>query len=136
VLIRVLTTLASIVTIGFGIWHFFVPTIWQWRSYMDSKATELVRAIQAINIFFSLSLVLIGLMNIILIWSSESTRFSILIVLSVSIVLWMTRSILQITHPQGSINPSLRYGMLFVFMLVEILYIGSFILTLTKKSML
>jgi len=136
VLIRVLTTIASIVTIGFGMWHFFVPKIWHWHSYIDSNATELVRAIQAINIFFSLSLVLIGLMNIILIWSSESNRFSILVVLSVSIVLWVTRSLLQIAYPQGSINPFLRYGMLLTFLLVAILYIGSFVLTLAKKSML
>jgi hypothetical protein len=135
-LIRILTTIASIVTIGFGVWHLFVPTIWHWHAYIDSKATELVRAIQAINIFFSLSLVLIGLMNIILIWSSESDRFSILIVLSVSVVLWVTRSILQITYPQGSISPALRYGMLFTFLFVALLYIGSFVLTVVNKSLL
>jgi hypothetical protein len=132
-LIRILTTIASIVTIGFGIWHFFVPTIWHWHTYIDSKATELVRAIQAINIFFSLSLVLIGLMNILLIWSSESNRFSVLIVLSVSMVLWVTRSILQITHPQGSINPVLRYGMLFAFLFVALLFIVSFVLTTANE---
>ena len=135
-LIRVLTTIASIVTIGFGMWHFFVPTIWHWHSYIDSKAAELVRAIQAINIFFSMSLVLIGVMNIILIWSSESNRFSILIVLSVSVVLWVARSLLQIAYPQGSINPFLRYGMLLAFVLVTILYLGSFVLTLAKNAML
>jgi hypothetical protein len=135
-LIRVLTTIASIVTIGFGVWHVFVPKIWRWHTYIDSKATELVRAIQAINIFFSLSLVLIGLMNIIVIWSSESNRFSILIVLSVSIVLWVTRSVLQIANPQGSFNPFLRYGMLLAFLIVTILYVGSFVLTLAQNSML
>jgi hypothetical protein len=131
-LVRVLTTVGSIITIGFGMWHFFVPTIWHWHTYIDSKATELVRAIQAINIFFSLSLVLIGLMNIILIWSSESNRFSILIVLSASIVLWVTRSILQITYPQGSIKPFLRYGMLLTFLLVTVLYFASFVLTVAQ----
>lgn len=123
-------------TIGFGIWHFFVPRIWRWSSYIDPKATELVRAIQAINIFFSLSLVLIGLMNIILIWSSESNRFSILIVLSVSIVLWVTRSLLQIAYPQGSINPFLRYGMLLTFLLVALLYLGSLVLVAANNVIL
>jgi hypothetical protein len=127
---------ASIVTIGFGIWHFFVSTIWHWRSYIDPKATKLVGAIQAINFFCSLSLVLIGLMNLILIWSSASNTFSIIILLSISIVLWVTRSILQITYPQGSLNPVLRYGMLFEFLLFAILFIGSFVLTLAKESML
>ncbi|HCM68160.1 MAG TPA: hypothetical protein DIS62_04120 [Candidatus Kerfeldbacteria bacterium] len=135
-LIRILTTVASAMTIGFGIWHFFVPRIWRWSSYIDPKATELVRAIQAINIFFSLSLVLIGLMNIILIWSSESNRFSILIVLSVSIVLWVTRSLLQIAYPQGSINPFLRYGMLLTFLLVALLYLGSLVLVAANNVIL
>ena len=135
-LIRILTTVASAMTIGFGIWHFFVPRIWRWSSYIDPKATELVRAIQAINIFFSLSLVLIGLMNIILIWSGESNRFSILIVLSVSIVLWVTRSLLQIAYPQGSINPFLRYGMLLTFLLVALLYLGSLVLVAANDVIL
>jgi hypothetical protein len=135
-LIGILTTVASIVTIGFGIWHFFVPGIWRWFTYIDSKATELVLAIRAINIFFSLSLVLTGLMNIVLIWSGESNRFSILIVLSVSIVIWLTRLILQIAYPQGSINPFIRYGMVLAFLLVTVLYISSFVLTLVQKSML
>jgi hypothetical protein len=136
VLVRILTTIAGSVTVGFGFWHFFVPTIWHWDSYIDAKAAELVRAIHALNIFFSLSLVLIGVMNIILIWRSESDRFSILIVLSVSVVLWVTRSILQITHPQGSIRPVLRYGMLFTFLFVTLLYTGSFVLTVVNKSLL
>jgi hypothetical protein len=136
VLVRILTTIAGSVTVGFGFWHIFVPTIWHWDSYIDANATELVRAIQAINIFFSLSLVLIGLMDIILIWTSEPDRFSILIVLSVSVVLWVTRSILQITHPQGSVNHVLRYGLLFTFLSVALLYIGSFVLTVANKSLL
>ena len=134
-IIRILTTAGSILTIGFGIWHFFVPKIWHWHTYIDSKATELMIAIQAINIFFSLSLVLIGLMDIIIIWSSKSNKFTILIVLSVSIILWVTRSILQIVYPQGSINPFLQYSMLFAFLIVTVLYITSFALVSIQNSM-
>jgi len=133
-LIRILTTIASIITIGFGVWHFFVPKAWQWVTYIDSKATELILAVQAINIFFSLSLVVLGLANIVLLWSSKSNRFSILVILSVSVILWVTRSILQIAYPQGSINPILQYGMLSAFLVVTGCYILAFILTLVQKS--
>jgi len=129
-LIKILTTLGSIITICFGLWHFFVPKLWNWYSYIDPKATELVLAIRAINIFFSLSLVLIGISNIILIYSSMSNRYSIMIVLSVSIILWVTRSIVQIVYPQGTINSFLQYGMLVAFIIVSLLYITSFILIL------
>lgn len=132
-LIKILITLGSIITICFGLWHFFVPKLWNWYSYIDPKATELVVAIQALNIFFSLSLVLIGILNIILIYSSKSNWYSIMIVLSVSIILWVTRSIVQLIYPQGSINSFLQYGMLLTFIIVSLLYITSFILILIQK---
>ena len=135
-LIQVLTTIASIASVGFGVWHFFVPRAWHWYTYIDSGATELVLAIQAINIFFSLSLVAFGLANLILIWSGKSNRFSILVLLSVSVILWATRSVMQLVYPQGSINPILQYGMLFAFLSVTALYMASFVLTSLQKPVL
>jgi len=37
-----LVTVGSAATIGFGVWHFFVPRIWNWYSYFDPSAVELV----------------------------------------------------------------------------------------------
>lgn len=51
-LVRVSVSLGSIFTVGFGIWHFFVPQAWKWSSYIDCNATELVVAMRAINAFF------------------------------------------------------------------------------------
>jgi hypothetical protein len=55
---KVLVTMGSTASIGFGIWHFFVPQAWNWYSYIDAEATELIVAVRAINVFFSLSLVI------------------------------------------------------------------------------
>ena len=54
-LVKILVIFGSSASIGFGIWHFFVPKAWKWYSYIDSNATELVAAVRAINAFFSLS---------------------------------------------------------------------------------
>lgn len=135
-LAKVLVTIGSSTSIGFGIWHFFVPNLWKWYSYIDPKATELVLDIQATNIFFSLSLVLIGITNIILIYSSRSNRFSIMVMLFVSTILWVTRSVVQIIYPQGSINSFLQHGMLIAFIIVSLLYIISFVLILSQKSLM
>ncbi len=62
--VKILVTFGSLASIGFGIWHFFVPRAWKWFSYIDANATELVAAVRAINVFFSLSLVLFGIVNI------------------------------------------------------------------------
>ena len=110
-------------SIGFGIWHFYVPKAWKWYSYIDANATELVAAIRAINAFFSLSLVLFGIVNILLIYGDKSNRYSIMIMLAATCILWLTRVAFQLVYPQGSLNPGLQYGMLSAFMIVSLCYI-------------
>lgn len=122
---KILTYIGSIASIGFGVWHFFVPTIWKWYSYIDIKAPELVLAVKATNLFFSLSLVLLGVMNIVLVSSRQSSKLTIITVLSVSTILWLTRVALQLVAPQGKINYFIQYGMLSAFVLVSILYIAA-----------
>jgi hypothetical protein len=116
-LTRTLITLGSAASIGFGIWHFFVPKLWDWYSYIDPSATELVLAVRAINIFFSLSLVLFGLMNLLLAFG-HANRYSVVVVLGATCALWATRVVMQLILPQGSTNPALQYGMLLSFVLV------------------
>lgn len=116
--IKVLTTIGSTISIVFGIWHFFVPAIWNWYSYIDEAAPELVIAVRAINIFFSLLLVLLGVANILLVFRIHPDRFSTIVILLVSFVLWITRVILQLIYPQGSQNLLIQYSMLIVFVLV------------------
>lgn len=132
ILPRLLTSAGSIVSIGFGIWHFFVPGIWDWYSYIDTEATELVLAVRAINSFFSLTLVLLGLANLISIYRKPSDQFSIIILLSISGTLWITRVILQISRPQGSEIPFIQYGMLITFILVAFCYVISLFLILVQ----
>lgn len=116
---KTLVAIGSLVSIGFGVWHFFVPRTWNWYAFMDPAAPELSIAVRAINIFFSLCLILFGLMNIALAFGGEKTgRFAILVVLGATVVLWATRVVLQIVSPQGSTNAALQYGMLGAFAMV------------------
>ena len=122
-LVKILVMIGSSVSIGFGVWHFYVPKAWKWYSYIDANATELVAAIRAINAFFSLSLVLFGIVNILLIYGDKSNRYSIMIMLAATCILWLTRVAFQLVYPQGSLNPGLQYGMLSAFMIVSLCYI-------------
>jgi hypothetical protein len=132
-LVKILVMIGSSVSIGFGIWHFFVPRAWNWYSYIDSNATELVAAVRAINVFFSLSLVLFGIVNILLIYGDKSNRYSIIVLLAATCILWLTRLIFQAIYPQGSLYPGLQYGMLSAFMIVTLCYIISLISILFQK---
>ncbi len=44
-LVKILVMIGSSASIGFGIWHFFVPKAWNWYSYIDINATELVATV-------------------------------------------------------------------------------------------
>ena len=122
---KVLTILGSIIMMGFGVWHFFVPSIWKWYSYMDPIATELVLAVRATNFFFSLSLVLIGALNIVLISNPNTSKNAVIALLIVNIVLWSARVVMQIALPQGTLNTSIQYGMTAGFCLILILFVSS-----------
>jgi hypothetical protein len=128
-LARTLVTIGSVASIGFGIWHFFVPRLWDWYSYIDASATELVLAVRAINVFFSLSLVLFGVMNLLLAYG-RADRYSLLVVLGATCALWVTRVVMQIAYPQGSMSAPLQYGMLGAFVLVTVCYAVSLALVL------
>jgi hypothetical protein len=123
--VKILVLSGSFASIGFGIWHFFVPEMWKWYSYIDINATELVAAVRAINVFFSLALVLFGAVNILFIYGDKSNRYSIIVMLAATSILWITRVALQIIYPQGSINLVLQYGMLSAFIFISLCYIIS-----------
>ena len=132
-LVKILVMIGSIASIGFGIWHFFVPTAWKWYSYIDGSATELVAAVRAINAFFSLSLVLFGIVNILLIYGGRSNRYSIIVLLAATCILWLTRVVFQIIYPQGSLYPGLQYGMLSAFVIIALCYLVSLTMMVFQK---
>jgi hypothetical protein len=132
-LIKILITFGSTVSLGFGVWHFFVPHAWKWYSYMNPKATELVAAVRAINVFFSLCLVLFGLMSLFFVYGKPN-RYSFLVLLAATCLLWLTRVIMQVVYPQGSINPLLQYGMLAAFILVFLSYGASLWIVIAQRS--
>ncbi|TFG83284.1 MAG: hypothetical protein E4G74_01445 [Erysipelotrichales bacterium] len=123
---KVLIMFGSIASIGFGVWHLFVPTFWHWYSYIDSRATELIVAIRAINVFFSLSLILFGVMNLLFIHADRANRYALSVLLGATSFLWLVRVIFQLVYPQGTINPILQFGMLGAFCAVFLCYFVAF----------
>ena len=132
-LVKILVTIASSASIGFGVWHFFVPKLWNWYSYIDPNATELIVAVRAINVFFSLSLVLFGALNVLFIFGGNANRYSIIALLVATCILWLTRLSFQLIYPQGSINPLLQYGMLAAFIIINLCYMISLCIMASQK---
>ena len=132
-LVKLLVTVGSTASIGFGIWHLFVPKAWNWYSYIDARATELIVAVRAINVFFSLSLVLFGVLNLLFIYGGKANRYSIIVMLAATCILWLTRLVFQLIYPQGSLNPVLQYGMLSAFIVVNLCYLISLFVVVSQK---
>lgn len=133
-LAKTLVIVGSCASMGFGIWHFFVPRAWSWYAYVDAAATELVAAIRATNTFFSLSLVLFGIVNVLLILGDSSSRYSVIVMLAATSALWLTRVALQVVYPQGSLYPGLQYGMLSAFVVVALCYTIPLISVLLQRD--
>ena len=131
---RIPITLGSAASIGFGIWHFFVPRLWDWYSYIDASATELIVAIRAINVFFSLALVLFGLMNLLLAHGPGDSRYAALVVLGATCILWSARVMMQVVYPQGSMHAILQFGLLLAFALVLACYAVALLLLILDES--
>ncbi|MCW5899004.1 MAG: hypothetical protein KIT10_07015 [Flavobacteriales bacterium] len=132
--VKWLVSIGSGIMIAFGVWHFFVPGIWDWYAHIDADATELVIAVRAINVFFSLLMVLLGLANLLLTFRERQDRYSLAVLLSVSTVLWAVRCILQVIHPQGSQQPGLALGMLLTFVFVFACFAGALGLTIVRRA--
>lgn len=133
-LVKVFVTIGSIASFSFGIWHFFVPKLWNWYSYIDSSATELITAVRAINVFFSLSLVLFGLVNLFLVYGDRASRYSIIVMLAATCILWLTRLAFQLIYPQGTLFPIVRYGALSAFILISVCYLFSLFIMVFQNT--
>ncbi|MFH0992872.1 MAG: hypothetical protein V1761_00825 [bacterium] len=129
----ILVAFASFATGAFGIWHFFIPEQWNWYSYMSPDAPELVVAVRAVNVFFSLSLVLIGGADLLIILVGTD-RFARIIMLMLSVILWTVRVLMQIIAPQGSAMPALQYGMLAGFSIIWACFIIALMLEYLSTS--
>lgn len=98
--VRLLIVLPCLITIGFGAWHFTVPSTWDW--YTAINAPELVLAVRAINVLFSLLMVLLGGVTLVLAVRTPTEGFALRLMVSASVLLWGTRVVLQLLFPQGT----------------------------------
>ena len=121
---RVLGTVAGVVSVGFGLWHLFVPMIWDWYPHISPDAPELVIAVRAINFFFSLSLILFGGLTVLYTWAPRPGPFFTRALWAAMSVLWGARVAMQVIAPQGSASALLQYSMLTIFVLVFALYLA------------
>jgi hypothetical protein len=117
--------IGGVVALGFGLWHFAVPGLYRWQSYVPDAPESLVRAVDATNFFFSFSLSMIGVTSIVMPLITDAAEPISRFWLWANVGLWTTRLVYQLVKPQGSHSPALRWGMSAAFMLTDALMIVS-----------
>lgn len=115
--------LCGAVTLGFGIWHFAVPALYRWQSYVPDAPDSLERAVEATNFFFSLSLSMVGVTSIVMPFITDAAEPIARFWLWANVGLWTSRVVYQFVKPQGSHSPALQWGMCAAFVLVDALMV-------------
>ena len=126
---KILLVVGGIITLCFGVWHFFVPTKFNWFGYIPSLPSELKRAIEASNFFLSTMLLLLGIVTMYFA-INETPEIKIMMILMS--MLWLARTIYQIVKPQGSLVSGLSVMITAVFVLTASCFIIPLILTCIK----
>jgi len=109
--------------LGFGLWHFAVPGIYDWQSYVPEAPQSLVDAVAATNFFMSFSLSLVGVSNIVMPLLADTATPVGRYWLWANVGLWTTRAVYQLVKPQGSHNALLQWGMAGAFIVIDLLFI-------------
>jgi hypothetical protein len=113
------------VALGFGIWHFAVPGLYGWWSYVPDAPQTLIDAVDATNFFFSFSLALTGATNIVMPFITDAAEPISIYWLWANVGLWTARVVYQLVRPQGNFSPALQWGMTAAFALTDALMIVS-----------
>lgn len=120
---RICVITGGIISVGFGLWHLFVPYLYKWKSYMGDAPEELLRAVMATNFFMGLSLAILGAITILLSIRFYQHLSFVRIWMLVMSGLWLVRVIYQVVSPQGRMIPGLSWIMLCAFILTSLLFL-------------
>jgi hypothetical protein len=115
----------GLITLGFGIWHFFIPSMFGWYDYLQDDPVELSRGIGASNFFLSFSLSLIGATSVAFPSLFPDSASANTVWLWANVGLWTARSIYQAVAPQGTQINGLAESMLAGFIVTDLLFIFS-----------
>jgi hypothetical protein len=123
----------GLITLGFGIWHFFIPSMFGWYDYLQDDPVELSRGVGASNFFLSFSLSLIGATSVAIPSLFPDSGLVNTAWLWANVGLWTARSIYQAVAPQGSQVPGLAQSMLAGFIVTDLLFLFSAVVNSLPK---
>ena len=111
-----------------GVWHFFVPWMFQWYSYIPSEYEVLKVSINWVNLCFSLFL--FGISLIMLLWGKKVLAYNkeAITIYGFLVTVWIFRVIIAVVNPcPPEANVWLSYGQFVGSILIMIMMLIPFI---------
>ena len=96
---KVLYYLGSALSMGVGIWHFFVPHLYQWYDYLPMQYENLIVGIDYTNYFFSLLLTGLSLLLILSGKKAFAANREIIVFYGFLVFVWLNRALITFVHP-------------------------------------
>jgi hypothetical protein len=96
---ELLLNVGLIISLGFGIFHFFIPDVFKWFSYIPDAPRNLVVSIKWTNYFFSL--LLSGLSLLLLLFQRRVLEKDVMAIVFYifMVIVWLSRVIITILLP-------------------------------------
>lgn len=107
-----------------GLWHFFVPSLYGWYSYIPKEYEVLSVTIDYVNICFSMFL--FGLSALLIWWGKRifERNKEATIIYEFMTFIWVARTVVAIVKPlPTAANPWLSYGQLIGSIVIAVLLI-------------
>lgn len=119
-----------------GIWHFFVPYMFQWYSYIPEQYENLTVGIDWVNFFFSL--LLTGLSAILILMGKKmfAKNHETMVFYGFSVFVWLARVVVALVHP-WPVEPNAwaSYGQLIASIVIFVIQlIPLLVLTLRERT--
>jgi hypothetical protein len=109
-----------------GVWHFFIPYMYKWHSYIPEAPRNIIVSIDWINYFFSLLLTGISLILLFMTKQIFSRNREVLVFYSFLVFTWFNRIIITVVHPWPYsfifILQLTAFIIIFLIMLVPLVY--------------
>jgi len=117
-----------------GLWHFSVPYLFQWYSYIPNENKSLIVGIDWINFFFSLLLAGYSLLLVIMRKKVFNRNKEIFIMYGFMVFVWFCRAAITVINP-WPLEPVawVSYGQQIAAFVIFLLQLIPFIFLLRKK---
>ena len=98
-LMKVMYYLGLSLSMAVGIWHFFVPHLYQWYDYLPMQYENLIVGIDYTNYFFSLLLTGLSLLLILSGKKAFAANREIIVFYGFLAFVWLNRALITFVHP-------------------------------------